>query len=280
MPIMVDDDGRRDRCARRLRDEHGVQTSLLYPAVHEFTAYRERFGAHRLPRTERVARTEVTIPLFAHMTRPTQDRVVGALREALRVSWAVPLTDVVDPRGGPPAVAECLETGWLTMGPRTQRFEAALGEWTGAPHAVAVSSGTAALHLACRAPGSAPGDEVIVPALTFVATANAPRYCGAGPVLCDVESPERPNLDRGDVERCLTPAHPRRDRRALLRLSGRPRAAARALRRARARADRGRRPGHRRRGRARASAGTAGALGCLSLLLRRSSCASARAAPC
>jgi len=121
------------------------------------------------------------------------------------MSWAVPLTDVVITESDRRAVAECLEGGWLTMGPRTQRFEAALSEWTGAPHAVAVSSATAALHLSCRALDLGPGDEVIVPALTFVATANAPRYTGARPVLCDVESPERPNLSAATVERCLTP---------------------------------------------------------------------------
>jgi dTDP-4-amino-4,6-dideoxygalactose transaminase len=83
MPIVVDDDGRRDAVRRHLRDEHGIQTSVFYPAVHEFTAYRSRFGEQHLPRTERVARTEITIPLFAHLDEATQDRVVGALREAL-----------------------------------------------------------------------------------------------------------------------------------------------------------------------------------------------------
>ena len=121
------------------------------------------------------------------------------------MSWTIPLTDVVVTEGDRLAVAECLQSGWLTMGPRTQRFEAALAEWTGAPHAVAVSSATAALHLSCRALGLGPGDEVIVPALTFVATLNAPRYTGAQPVLCDVEAPERPNLSAENVERCITP---------------------------------------------------------------------------
>jgi dTDP-4-amino-4,6-dideoxygalactose transaminase len=120
------------------------------------------------------------------------------------MSWAVPLTDIVVTESDRLAVAECLEDGWLTMGPRTQRFETALGEWTGAPHAVAVSSATAALHLACRAIDLGAGDEVVVPALTFIATANAPRYTGARPVLCDVESSERPNLSAAAVERCLT----------------------------------------------------------------------------
>ena len=83
MPILVEDDGRRDAVRARLRDEHGIQTSVFYPALHEFTAYRERFGAQSLPHTERVARTEITIPLFAHLDAATQDRVVDGLREAL-----------------------------------------------------------------------------------------------------------------------------------------------------------------------------------------------------
>ena len=120
------------------------------------------------------------------------------------MSGTVPATGVVITESDRRAVTECLEGGWLTMGPRTRRFEAALSEWTGTPHAVAVSSGTAALHLACRALELGPGDEVIVPALTFLATANAPRYTGANAVLCDVESPERPTLDPAAVERAIT----------------------------------------------------------------------------
>jgi dTDP-4-amino-4,6-dideoxygalactose transaminase len=120
------------------------------------------------------------------------------------MSWTVALTELELTSDDREAVARCLSGGWLTMGPRTQAFESALAEWTGAPHAVAVSSCTAALHLACRALDLGPGDEVIVPALTFLATANAPRYCGATPVLCDVESPERPTLDPRAVERLIT----------------------------------------------------------------------------
>ncbi len=76
---------------------------------------------------------------------------------------------------------------------------------SGSAHAVAVSSGTAALHLAARATNVGPGDEVVVPGLTFVASASAFRLVGARPVLSDVESPTRPNLDPADVERRLTP---------------------------------------------------------------------------
>jgi dTDP-4-amino-4,6-dideoxygalactose transaminase len=83
MPIVVDDEARRDGVRRHLRERHGVQTSLFYPAVHEFTAYRERFGVPSLPRSEHIARAEITIPLFPEMDEATQDRVVGALAEAL-----------------------------------------------------------------------------------------------------------------------------------------------------------------------------------------------------
>jgi dTDP-4-amino-4,6-dideoxygalactose transaminase len=121
------------------------------------------------------------------------------------LSWEVPLTDVQMEAEDLEAVADCLRSGWLTMGPRTAAFEAAVAEWTGSPFAVAVSSGTAALHLACAALGLGPGDEVIVPAFTFLATAHAPRYVGAVPVLADVVSAEEPNLDVADVARKLTP---------------------------------------------------------------------------
>ncbi len=98
-----------------------------------------------------------------------------------------------------------IQDGWLTLGPRTERFERAFGEATGAAHVVAVSSGTAALHLSLRALDIGPGDEVICPSLTFVATANAVRYVGARPVFCDIVGPGDLNLDPDDVERRLTP---------------------------------------------------------------------------
>jgi dTDP-4-amino-4,6-dideoxygalactose transaminase len=120
------------------------------------------------------------------------------------MSWAVPLTDVVLADEDLEAVAACLNDGWLTMGPRTAAFEAAMAEFTGAEHAVALSSCTAALHLSCAALGLKPGDEVIVPAFTFLATAHAPRYVGATPVLADVTSAQAPTLDPADVERRIT----------------------------------------------------------------------------
>ena len=121
------------------------------------------------------------------------------------MSWRIPLTDVAVTEADIAAVTECLEQGWLTMGPRTQAFEEAVGAFCGAPRAVAVNSGTAALHLACLALGLGPGDEVIVPALTFVASVNAVRYVGATPVLCDCASPTDLNLGVADVEARITP---------------------------------------------------------------------------
>jgi dTDP-4-amino-4,6-dideoxygalactose transaminase len=96
------------------------------------------------------------------------------------------------------AVAAVLESGQLTMGPKVAEFEAALARACERPHAVAVSSGTAALHLAVLALGIGEGDEVLVPAYTFPATANVVALAGARPVLVDVDpltmnlDPERP----------------------------------------------------------------------------------------
>jgi dTDP-4-amino-4,6-dideoxygalactose transaminase len=84
MPVMLEDSSRQAKLRIALREKHGVQTSLFYPAVHEFTAYRERFDGIALPRTELAARSEVTLPLFTHMTAVEQDRVVEALAEELR----------------------------------------------------------------------------------------------------------------------------------------------------------------------------------------------------
>jgi dTDP-4-amino-4,6-dideoxygalactose transaminase len=123
--------------------------------------------------------------------------------------WRVPLTDIAMPEQDVQAVLDCLRSGWLTMGPRNQAFEQALAAYVGSPHAVTVSSGTAALHLACLAAGLGPGDEVLVPALTFVASATAARYVGAEPVLCDIRGRAGGsydlNLDLDDAARRITP---------------------------------------------------------------------------
>jgi dTDP-4-amino-4,6-dideoxygalactose transaminase len=102
------------------------------------------------------------------------------------------------------AVQEVLESGQLTMGPKVGELEELVARACGVEHAVAVSSGTAALHLAILALGLAEGDEVLVPAYTFPATANVVALVGARPVLVDVD-PETFNLDPGKVYEAVTP---------------------------------------------------------------------------
>ncbi len=98
------------------------------------------------------------------------------------------------------AVAEVLRSDFITQGPKIREFEEALASFCGARFAVVFSSGTAALHAAYFAAGLSAGDEFIVPAVTFCATANAGVFLGARPVFCDVE-PDTGNLDPGELER-------------------------------------------------------------------------------
>ena len=120
------------------------------------------------------------------------------------MSWNVPLTDLTVRDEDVESYLESLRSGWWTMGPTTDRFEDEFAKWIGAEHAVVASSGTAALHLACAAADLGPGDEVLVPALTFVATAHAVRYVGAVPVLCDIADRGDPNLSAEAVEDAVT----------------------------------------------------------------------------
>ncbi len=101
-------------------------------------------------------------------------------------------------------VVDTLHSGWLTTGPKTKRFEREFAEVVGVPHALAVSSATAAMHLALDALGIRPGDEVIVPVYTFTATAAVIVHCGAQPVFVDVD-PVTCNLDPAALEAALTP---------------------------------------------------------------------------
>ncbi len=102
-------------------------------------------------------------------------------------------------------VVDCVKSGWISsIGPYVNRFEEVLAETTGTKRALTTSNGTVALHLALAALGIGPGDEVIVPDLTFAATANAVLYCGATPVLVDVRE-EDWGLDPSLVEAAITP---------------------------------------------------------------------------
>ncbi len=102
------------------------------------------------------------------------------------------------------AVVDVLRSDWLTTGPAVEAFEEAVCVFTGAKHALAVSNGTAALHLAMLALGIKTGDEVIVPPITFAATSNAVLYCGATPVFADVEESTL-LINPCEVEKKITP---------------------------------------------------------------------------
>jgi len=103
------------------------------------------------------------------------------------------------------AVQEVLASGWVAQGPKVTAFEASVATALGAEQGVATTSCTTALHLALHALGVRPGDEVVVPSLSFIATTNAPRYLGARPVFADVDL-ETQNLTPETVERALSPA--------------------------------------------------------------------------
>jgi perosamine synthetase len=102
-------------------------------------------------------------------------------------------------------VEDCLRSTWISSkGAYLQRFEEAFADFVGTDHAIGCNNGTAALHVALLALGIGPGDEVIVPTMTYIASANAVRYCGATPMFAD-SLPDTWNLDPADVERRLTP---------------------------------------------------------------------------
>lgn len=104
------------------------------------------------------------------------------------------------------AVLACIDSGWLSTGPRVKRFEDDFAAMHGVKHAIAVANGTAALHLALAAlnVGASPEDEVVQPSMTFVAGANMTKALGAKPVFADIVSLDEPTIDPVDIERKLT----------------------------------------------------------------------------
>jgi len=102
------------------------------------------------------------------------------------------------------AARRVILSGWITQGPEVAAFEKEFAEFAGAPHACAVSNCTTALHLALLALGVGPGDEVITVSHSYIATANAVRYCGATPVFVDID-PKTYNLDTSQIEQAITP---------------------------------------------------------------------------
>jgi len=120
------------------------------------------------------------------------------------VSMRIPVTKPVLDEAEERAVVQVLRSGWLVQGPKVAEFERMVADYVGARHAVATSSCTTALHLALLLHGLGPGDEVILPSFTFIATANAVRYVGATPVFADID-PATYTLDPASAAASLSP---------------------------------------------------------------------------
>jgi dTDP-4-amino-4,6-dideoxygalactose transaminase len=120
-------------------------------------------------------------------------------------NWNIPLSDVDYGQEEMDAVARVLRSKWLSMGPEVEAFEREFAAFQGTSQALAVSSATAGLHLALLAVGVGPGDEVIQPALNFVATANMTVACGAAPIFADIISLRDPTIDPASVADLITP---------------------------------------------------------------------------
>ncbi len=121
------------------------------------------------------------------------------------MQWTVPLSDIDFGEEETTAVNRVLNSRWLSMGEVTQHFETDMADFLGCKHALAVSNGTTALHLAFATLGLGTGDEVILPSLTFVATANAVLYTGARPVFVDITSLDDLTLSIEAIENQITP---------------------------------------------------------------------------
>jgi dTDP-4-amino-4,6-dideoxygalactose transaminase len=119
------------------------------------------------------------------------------------LNWRVPLCRPTFREEELDALLDTYRSGWLTTGPRTAMFEEAFCEYTGASHAVPVSSCSAALHLACLAADFKPGDEVIVPSLTFTSTVSAVAHAGATPRFAEIAGPTEPWLSAAAVEEAI-----------------------------------------------------------------------------
>jgi perosamine synthetase len=118
----------------------------------------------------------------------------------MKVPWAIPYLGKEETN----EVMDSLKSGWVTMGPKVRRLENEMASYIGVKHAIAVNSGTAALDTTLKALGIAPEDEVIVPAMTYIATVNAVSYNHATPILADIE-PKTFNIDPQKVEEVITP---------------------------------------------------------------------------
>ncbi|MCJ7508046.1 MAG: DegT/DnrJ/EryC1/StrS family aminotransferase [candidate division Zixibacteria bacterium] len=120
------------------------------------------------------------------------------------MKWKVALSDIDLDKRETDAVKKVLKSKWLSMGDRVAEFEKGFAKYLKVKYAIATNSGTAALHLALKCLSTKPGDEILVPALTFVASVNAILYCQAKPVFVDITSLENFNLSPEDIEKKIT----------------------------------------------------------------------------
>ncbi len=119
--------------------------------------------------------------------------------------WYIPLSDLSYGADEEEAVLRVLRSRWLSMGPEVQAFEQEFASLLNVKHALAVANGTAAIHLAYAAAGLGPGDEIIQPAINFVAAANMTMAIGATPVFADIVGLGEPTIDPAEIERLITP---------------------------------------------------------------------------
>ncbi len=120
-------------------------------------------------------------------------------------TWKYLLSDIDFDEHETNAVLNVLKSKWLSMGPKSKEFEEYFGQYVDVPYTLATANCTSALHMALISLGIGRGDEVIVPSLTFVATANVVLYTGARPVFADIVSLDCPLMDPQDIEKKITP---------------------------------------------------------------------------
>lgn len=133
------------------------------------------------------------------------------MRQSLAIEGGAPVRERMLPFGPPcfgdeeiAEIVDTLKSGWISTGPKTKQFEQEFAAYVGAKYAVGLNSCTAGLHLSLVVSGIGPGDEVIVPPLTFGATANVVEHVGARPVFADID-PETLCIDRNEIEKAITP---------------------------------------------------------------------------
>ncbi|WP_261992010.1 aminotransferase class I/II-fold pyridoxal phosphate-dependent enzyme [Streptomyces sp. MS191] len=189
---------------RRLADTTQAEQRLGFKAEIDLRTglkdlvdwWRSERAAGSAPATATAPAPAVTAPVTEPAEAPAAPRAAGPARTPVMVPWLG--------EEEAEAAAEAVRSGWVAQGPRVAAFENAFAERVGAAHAVAVSSCTTALHLALLALDLGPGDEVVVPSLSFIATANAVRYVGAEPVFADVDL-DTGNLTADTVDAVRTP---------------------------------------------------------------------------